>query len=41
MACGGAAVGIGAVVFWLLGAADTAARRAERRERQRRLMEGL
>jgi hypothetical protein len=39
--CGAATVGVGSVVFWVLSAADGAARRAERLQRQRRLMDGL
>jgi hypothetical protein len=39
MTCGAGVVSAGAVVFWLLSAADGAAARAPARERRQRMMD--
>jgi hypothetical protein len=39
--CGAGALALGGVVYWMLNAADSAAARADARERRRRLMDGL
>jgi hypothetical protein len=40
MTCGAGAVSVGAVVFWLLSAADGAAARAQALERRQRMLDG-